>query len=172
MADAVATTPLRGTKDVPETPTLASFPAFLQAFRSAMDAETRIDHRDIDPMTDHFAADMRHADHLRERLIERCFDVLEHVPETPGDQRLQRLAFSLKRAFELEGDEDRQRHFAFVRDHSTLFVIEHPDDPHQPAIPAMQEAFLAIFSDMGELREYGGAGREFAGCDVAAPIPA
>jgi len=87
MADTSDNTPSRDPKDSPASTIVHAFPAFLRLFRAAIDAEMLIDHSDVDPMSHHFASDLRRAENLRERLIEGCFDILEHIPEIPADTK-------------------------------------------------------------------------------------
>lgn len=161
----------RDAKDYPITRTQSAFPSFLLLFRAATDAEMRIDHSNIDPFSKHFAADLRHSENLRERLIESCFDLLEIVPELPADKGLMRLAFLLKTMFATTDDDDRRNLFARVRDHRDLFVVN-PSDPFQHGIFRMQTEFFTIFSQMEELREFGGPGHEPAMLAAVDPIPA
>ncbi len=168
MADATDNTPSRDPKDHSTTTILSAFPAFLRLFRAAIDAEMRIDHSDVDPMSQHFANDLHHAETLRERLIESCFDILDHIPEIPADKGLVRLAFLLKTLFETTDDDDKQHVFARVRDHQDIFLT----DPSKHRIFRMQTEFFSVFSDMAELREFGGPGHEPPMLDPAMPIPA
>jgi len=168
MADASDTTPSRDPKDSPTNTIVHEFPAFLRLFRAAIDAEMLIDHSDVDPMSHHFASDLRRAENLRERLIEGCFDILEHIPEIPADKGLMRLAFLLKTLFDTTDDDDKRHVFARVRDHQDIFLT----DPSQHGILRMQTEFFSVFSDMAELREFGGPGHEPPMLDPAMPIPA
>jgi hypothetical protein len=171
MAESKPITLLRDAKDYPTTMTLSAFPSFLRLFRAAIDAEMRIDHSNVDPFSEHFASDLRHAEILRERLIERCFDLLEIVPELPGDKGLMRLAFLLKTMFATTDDDDRRDLFARVREHRDLFMAT-PSDPFQHGIYGMQMEFFTIFSQMETLREYSGPGYEPAMLATVDPIPA
>jgi len=168
MADASDNTPSRDPKDSPASTIVHAFPAFLRLFRAAIDAEMLIDHSDVDPMSHHFSNDLRRAENLRERLIKGCFDILEHIPEIPADKGLMRLAFLLKTLFDTTDDDDKQHVFARVRDHQDIFLT----DPSQHRIFRMQTEFFSVFSDMAELREFGGPGHEPPMLDSTMPIPA
>jgi len=58
--------------------------------------------------------------------------------------------------------------FARVRDHQDIFLTA----PSQHRIFRMQTEFFSVFSDMAELREFGGPGHEPPMLDSAMPIPA
>ncbi len=170
MANSVATTQMRDTKDHSNTRTLAAFTAFVTTFRAATDAEARIDDPATDPMSAQFIADFRRAEHRREHLIARSFDVLEPVPETPGDLRLQALASALTRVFTIKNAEAQQTHLKDMREKTLNFMNAHPDPDMQ--IVALQNAFLHTLEEMARLHEFGGEGHVSRPVEVLEPISA
>jgi hypothetical protein len=118
-----------------------------------------------------FDAVLRQAETVRAELVAETESLLDIPPYRLTDGALHRLGFLLLLDLTMTDAQDCRHLHNLTADHPELFSVQGSDTAaHQTR--ALQAQFFRLFDQMGDLAEFGGAGRCFEQWQDPALMPA
>jgi len=150
--------------------TMIAFHRLLVVFAKFTAAEMRLEKPGVDVCSAAFGDDIRHADAVREALIEAAYDVIAAPASGEEDRGLHRMAGLLVALFQKDSSAERRLLHAQSWQHRDVFDIPGTGFLARQA-RGLQIAFFHQFDALAGMREFGGPGLAAAPDAPMAEVP-